>query len=167
MFKKTIVASILTTVCMCSVSAQLKTRPEQKPVVSESLVRSEESGLMFGWFDPSRFNMRQSYSMTYSSFGGRGLTIGEYVNSMFYRISDPLSVQFDLSLTHSPFNSLGGRYSNELNGFRLSRAQLNYRPTENMFFQVQFRQFTPGNWLRGFDRFESDFGLDRPEEQQR
>jgi hypothetical protein len=96
---------------------------------------------MFGFFDPSRLVMRQSYSLSYTSFGsGQGMSLGAYTNSLSYRFSDPLSVQFDVSLMHSPFGGFNDRMTKDLTGIYLTRAQLNYRPTENVLFQIQYRQ---------------------------
>ena len=149
-------------VCAMSASAQFKTRPDTRPSSGSSLVRSGGSNWLLGWFDANRFQMRQSYALSYTSMGGKGISLGEYTNSMFYQISDPLSVQFDVSLTHVPFSSFGDKFSNSLSGLRLSRAQLDYRPSENTLFQVQFRQIPSGSYLRGFPSFGSDIGLDRP-----
>jgi hypothetical protein len=142
--------------------AQFKARPETKPSSGSSLVRPDGGAWLQGWFDPSRFNMRQSYAISYSSMGGKGISIGEYTNSMMYQISAPLSVQFDVSLTHVPFSSYGDKFSQGLSGLRLSRAQIDYRPSENTLFQVQFRQIPAGAYLRGWPAYGTDLGLDRP-----
>lgn len=124
--------------------AQFKEKAGSRPSVGESLVRQQNSNLLFGWFDPSRFSMHQSYSLSYMSIGGQGLSLGVYTNSMYYKISGPLDVQFDVSLQHSPFSSFGN--SKDLSGMYLSRVQLNYRPAENMLLQVQYRQLPTMYW---------------------
>lgn len=144
------------------VSAQFKTRPETRPSSGSALVRDDGGSFLLGWFDASRFNMRQSYSLSYSTMGLQSFSVGEYMNSMMYQISDPLSVQFDISLTHVPFSSLGDRFNDGLSGLRLSRAQLDYRPSENTLFQIQFRQIPAGAYLRGWPSSGMDMGLDRP-----
>lgn len=146
--------------------AQFKNQPENHPSVSESIIRSDNSGLLFGWFDPSRLTMRHSFSLSYQTFGGRGLSMGVYTNSLMYKFSDPLDLQVDVSLMHSPFNSFGDKMKNDLSGIFLSRAQLNYRPSDNMLFQLQFRQLPPLYWLGG-NAYRSNFfdGLNRYEEE--
>ena len=150
-------------------SGQLKTRGEQKTSVSESIVRSDDGGLLFGWFDPSRLLMRHSYSMSYSAMGGQGLAIGAYTNSLFYSFSAPLSVQFDVSVMHSPYNSFGSEFSKNFSGVYLSRAQLDYRPYDNLWLQIQFRQVPSLYWLgnsglyrpgffNNFERGQSEMG---------
>lgn len=134
-----------------SAEAQWKSRTPDKVPVGESLVRSGDGGLLFGWFDPARFSMGHSYSMSYTTSRGMGYSLGEYTNSMRYQISDPLSIRLDLSLSHSPFDSYGGKLGQELSGFRISRAELNYRPSDNTFLQIQFRQVPSSRYLMGFD----------------
>ncbi len=133
-----------------SATAQWKSKPDEKVPVSESLVRSDRGGLLFGWFDPANFTMGHSYSMSYTTSGGMGYSLGEYTNTMLYQISDPLSVRLDLSLSHSPFDSYGGRLGRELSGFRVSNAELNYRPSENTSLRLQFRQLPANPYLMGF-----------------
>jgi len=130
--------------------AQWKTQPQDKVPVGESLMRTDGDGLLFGWFDPSRFSMGHTYSLSYTTMGGKGYSLGEYTNSMRYQISDPLSIRLDLSLSHSPFDSYGGKLGQELSGFRISRAELNYQPSKNTFLQIQFRQLPPSQYLMGF-----------------
>lgn len=122
---------------------QFKTADQPRPTVSESLVR-QDGGLLFGWFDPSRFSMHQSYSLSYSTAGGHGMSLGVYTNSMFYQISKPLDVQFDVSVMHSPYSSFGN--AKDLSGIYLSRAQLNYRPSKNMLLQISYRQLPSMYW---------------------
>jgi len=121
-------------------SAQFKSKTDDETNVSGSLLRSEGDNLWFGWFDPNRFSMHQSFSLSYTSFGGQGISLGVYTNSMMYQISDPLSVQLDLSLVQSPSNSFGGKFGSDLSGIYLSRAALNYKPSENSLLSIQFHQ---------------------------
>jgi hypothetical protein len=157
-----LLTAFLLTLGVASVAAQFKARPETRPSSGSSIVREDGGGFLQGWFDASRFNMRQSYALTYSTMGGKGISVGEYTNSMMYQISAPLSVQFDFSLTHVPFSSYGDKFTQGLSGLRLSRAQLDYRPSENTLFQIQFRQIPSGAYLRGWPSYGSDLGLDRP-----
>jgi hypothetical protein len=159
---KVLLTTLLLTASVVVASAQFKVRPETRPSTGSSLVREDGGSFLLGWFDASRFAMRQSYGLTYSSMGGRGISVGEYTNSMMYQISDPLSLQFDVSLTHVPFSSYGDKFNKGLSGLRLSRAQLDYRPSENTLFQIQFRQIPAGAYLRGWPGYGTDLGLDRP-----
>jgi hypothetical protein len=149
--------------CFTTASAQFKSTVDPQSTVSQSILRPDDGGLLFGWFDPSKFDMRQSFSMSYTSFGGQGLSLGVYTNSMMYKVSNDLDIRADVSLMASPFNSFGKQAQNSLSGLFLNRAEINYRPWKNTLFQVQYRQLPAfyglgtgygfGSYLlNGFDR---------------
>jgi hypothetical protein len=133
--------------------AQFRSQPEVSSSVAGTLIRPDDGGLIFGWFDPSRLTIRNSYSLSYTSSGNRGYSIGNLTSSLAYQISNPLWVQFDISLLHSPFNNLGGNFAKDITGVYLSRAELNYRPSKNMLLQIQYRQLPAMYWLNNYDRF--------------
>lgn len=156
-----LVYSIMAIVLMYgTVSAQFKTKYDEQPSVSQSLLRSDDSGLLFGWFDASRLKMAQSFSMSYQSFGKQGLALGVYTNSLSYQVSEPLSLQMDISVMHSPYSSLGGDFAKSLSGVYLSRAELNYRPSENTLFQIQFRQLPASLYYGGYGFGGTYWGFD-------
>ncbi len=142
---------------------QLRTQVEAPPSVAGYVAKPVSSSLFLGFLDPSAFSMRHSYSLSYTSFAGQGLSMGVYTNSMFYKISDPLDVQVDFSLMHSPYNTLGSEMQNQLSGLFISRAQLNYRPSDNMWFQIQFRQVPPMYWMGNYRTSNFFHGIDRYE----
>ncbi|MGB9773433.1 MAG: hypothetical protein ACP5JH_00275 [Bacteroidota bacterium] len=122
-----------------TVNAQLKTQlPEAG--VTQSLLRNPTGIPWFGLFDPSRFQMRHSLSFSYLNIGGQSLSMGMYTNSMFYQISNPLSVRLDVSMIYSPMGSFSPRVQNSLNGIFINRAEINYRPSKDFLLQFQFRQ---------------------------
>ena len=164
--KKLIFVTVLLVVSSTILLCQFKSRPEYLPSVTESLIRQDDGGLLFGWFDPSRLVMHNSYTLSYTTSGGKGYSLGTLTSSLEYQISNPLSVQFDVSLMHSPFNNIGGRFANDVSGIYLSRAELNYRPSKNMLFQIQYRQLPAMYWLNNFDRFGFIAGSDRIEEEE-
>jgi hypothetical protein len=148
-------------VLLCGMlSAQFKTKMNDQPNVSESLIRSDDSGLLFGWFDPGKLKMSQSYSLSYQTFGSNGFALGVYTNSMSYQISKPLSVQMDVSLMHSPYSSMGDQFGKSLSGIYLTRAELNYQPSDNTLFQIQFRQMPQALYYGGYGFGGSYWGLD-------
>jgi len=117
----------------------------EKPNVYDSMVKPADiSNLIFGFFNPDNFQMRHSYSLSYYSIGGRGIALGVYTNSMLYRISNPLTLRVDWSLTYSPFSSFGKQFQNDLSGLFLNRAELDYRPSKNFRINLQFRQLPGG-----------------------
>ncbi len=158
---KSLVSLVLAFILVNGIAfAQFKTNVQQDPSVSQSLVRSDDSGLLFGWFDPSKLKMAQSFSMSYQTFGNQGLALGVYTNSLSYQISQPLSLQMDVSVVHSPYSSLGGDFSKSLSGIYLSRAELNYKASDNMLFQIQYRQLPASLYLGGYGFGGSYWGFD-------
>jgi hypothetical protein len=155
--KQALIVGLLLLVVLGTAPAQFKSQTSSSPGVSSSIVRQDDGGLLFGWFDPGKLIMRQSYSLSYMTSGGHNLSLGVYTNSLSYQISDPLSVQFDVSLMHSPYNNLGSKVGSDLTGLYLTRAQLNYRPSENTMLQLQFRQL-PSMYYLNNDRSWGMFG---------
>ena len=145
---------------------QFRSQPEARSSAGESLLRPDDGGLLFGWFDPSRLTMHNSYTLSYTTSGSKGYSLGELTSNIAYQISDPLSVQFDVSLLHSPFNNLGGNFANNISGIYLTRAELNYRPSKNMFLQIQYRQLPSMYWLNNYDRMGFMPSYDRIDEEE-
>ncbi len=127
--------------------AQLKSQEPSHPSVANALVRpaASISGLL-GWFNPDNFMMQHNFSFQYMSAGGYGLSLATYTNSMSYKIADPLDVRFDVSLQGSPFGQYGAAQRSDLNRLYLSRAELNYRPWENVSIRFLYRQIPFGGF---------------------
>lgn len=86
--------------------------------------------------DPNKFSMSHSYSLSFTTFGGNSYNYGLYLNTMKYRLADPLTMYMQIGFQHQPFGSgLGnGPLNNEI---FISGAGMEYKPSEN--FKVQFR----------------------------
>ena len=122
-------------------AAQFKPDNDSQPTVSESLVHpSSNLGSLFGLLNSENFRMRHSISMSYLSFGGGGLSLASYTNSMLYKIADPLHLRFDVTIQGSPFGNSLGINQNDLSRIFISNAELNYHPSENMFIDVRYGQ---------------------------
>ena len=133
-----------------SSTAQLRSQDEQPVSAAQSLVRPTPGISDFlGLLNPDNFMMRHSFSLSYLSAGGQGLSMASYTNSMFYKIADPLNVRFDLTLQGSPFGQNGSFSQSSLNKLFVSRAELNYRAADNMFFKIEYNQI-PYNSFRGY-----------------
>jgi hypothetical protein len=125
--------------------AQFKASGRDDSRISESLIQSGSPSFFFGWFDPSRFQMHHSVSFSYLTAGGQGMSLGTYTNSMQYQFADNLNARADVSLSYMPTNSFSRFGKQDLSNIYLSRAQIDYRPWENMSIQVQYRAapYTP------------------------
>lgn len=92
------------------------------------------SGLSFG--NPNRFSMSQSYSVGFTSGSFGSYSSGLYLNTVSYRLADPLILSADIGF-HTPFySSFGGPGSGNgstpgLGSLVLPHVGLEYRPSEN------------------------------------
>jgi hypothetical protein len=135
-----VLVALVVVLAYTRVSAQFKSQVEEKPSVAESMIRPDDSGNFLGFFNPQNFMMRQSFSFSTMLLGGKSIGLAMYTNSMFYKVSDPLNVRLDVSLMRSPFNSLGKDFQSDVNKLFISRAEVNYKPFDNMIIQFQYRQ---------------------------
>lgn len=146
------IASVVFGIVLVSVPAlaQFRSQTDNQPSVSQSLVKPNASmSSWLGLLNAENFRMRHSFAFNYFASGGYALSLASYTNSMFYRIADPLSVRFDVTLQGSPF---GNFQQNDFSKVFLSRAELNFRPSDNTFIKLQFNQ-VPFNRFYYYDRF--------------
>ena len=111
--------------------AQFRGTEPRPPSVSEKIASSSDQNLLFGFLNTDKFSMSHNLSMSYASMGSAGMGVTMYTNSMRYQISNPLSVQADVSVVYSPFSSLGNAFQKEIGGIYLNRAQVDYQPSKN------------------------------------
>jgi hypothetical protein len=133
--------------------AQFKTQVEQESRVSEGIFQRPETNLLFGWFNPEKFHMQHQLSFSYLTMGGEGVSLGTYTNSMMYEFAQNLNARADVSLSYSPFGSssvYGKGMSNSLSSVYLSRAEVNYKPWDNVYVQFQFRRSPYGGYYSPF-----------------
>jgi hypothetical protein len=159
---------VVAVVALCMVlsqetRAQFKTSTETQPSVLGSLFRSSNSSSdWLGFFNPNNFQMHQSYSMSYATFGGQGIALARYTNSMMYQFSNNLDARVDVSVQHSPYSSFGSKIANSLNGVYLDRAELNYRPAKDVVIQFSFQQNPWAyDYYSPFQRYSTGFGFDQ------
>jgi hypothetical protein len=127
-----------------STNAQLKSQVDQQTSAARSLVHPNASiSSFFGLLNSDDFRMQHSFSVSYLAGSGYGLSLANYTNSMFYRIAGPLDARVDLTLMGSPFGSYG-LGDNHFNKLYVSRAELNYRPSDNTVLRLGFSQMPFG-----------------------
>ena len=112
----------------------------------------------FSLFDPSKLKMSQSYSFGYYSGQGGSGSIGYYLNSLEYRISNPLKVRVDLGFLHNPGAMLSRNSSISKSGAFIPGVSVDWRPSPNFNFRLDVRQipytgynnyngyYNPGYW---------------------
>ena len=134
-------------------SAQLKSQLAEETRVSEGLVKPAEPSLLLGWFDPSKFQMHHMFDISYQTMGGQGISLTTYTNSMTYEFANNLNARADVSMSYSPYNSFtsfNGK-KNDLSSIYLSRAEVNYKPWDNVLVQFQYRQLPYGSYYSPFN----------------
>lgn len=115
---------------------------EKKPVTSADAIGTSRIDNKFSLLDLSRLEMRHSYSVSYFSAGGSGTTIAMYMNSMKYRISNPLTLKINLAWVHQPgalFSKNRGTPTDY--GKILPSFTLEYRPSEKFYFELGYHSY--------------------------
>jgi hypothetical protein len=140
--------------------AQFKNTGLDNPSVKDGLIDHSGGGNLFGFLNSDNFLMKHSYDLSYSAFGGQGVALGVYTNSMFFKIIPNLNVQTDISIVNSPYSTLGKNFQNSLNGIYLSRAAVNYQPFKDVSISLQYRN-VPGAYNPYLYDGLSPFGLEK------
>lgn len=132
-------------------SAQLKSQQPEK-INFASLLRYglQPAGLvgLIG-LDPNRLHVSQSYTLSYMTLGGKAISQGVYLNSMQYNFSVPLSVNVEWGLMHSPMAAVGVN-SPFQNGLFISRAGLEYKPSDNFQIGIQYSTYPDYYYRRDY-----------------
>lgn len=141
-------------------NAQYKDSGFHESDIKNAMIDNSPSSF-FGFLKSSNFQMHQTYDFSFSSFGnGQGLALGVLTNSMFYKFSDKLNGQLDISLVHSPYSTLGKDFQNSINGIYVSRAAINYQPWKNTLISVQYRN-VPNTYYNPFNPYHTyGYGYD-------
>lgn len=118
----------------------------------------------FSLLNPNRFSMRQSYSVGFASGSFGSSSSGLYLNTLSYRLADPLTLSADVGF-HTPLYSSGAfsQGSRGGAGFQdprlgstlvLPRVGLEYKPTEHTSMSLQL--------FNGRDAYKAYGGLYDP-----
>ncbi len=131
---------------------QFKSESERKVDIRGGITNYEPSSFLLGFFNPENFDMKHSVSLSYGNFGNQGMALSVYTNSMSYKFTDNLNVEMNASLVNSPYSTFGDAVTNSINGFHITRAQLNYQPAENFRVVLQYRG-GPGAYYSPYDYY--------------
>lgn len=121
-----------------SVFAQFKDHGFPTKSVSDGII-DQSAGSLFGFLNSDNFMMRHSFNMSYSAFGNQGLALGVYTNSMMLKLTDNMNIQMDASIVQSPYSTFGKDFQNQLSGLYITKAAFNYKPWDDVFISVQYR----------------------------
>jgi hypothetical protein len=95
----------------------------------------------FRLFDPARLKIGQSYSLSYFSGGpGGSQSVGVYTSSIGYQLADPLYMQLDLGVVHSPGALFGGE-GRSLDAQIRPNFFLRYTPSNKFNLLIDVRTF--------------------------
>jgi hypothetical protein len=153
--KNIFVFCVLSAITVGTAFSQFRGAEPQAPSVSEAMVKPSGGTALFGFFNPDNFKMSHSISMNYMSFGGQGVGMTMYTNSMQYRVSDPLLVSADVSMMFSPFGSAARSFQNDINKIFLNRARIDYMPSKDFHISLQYRNI-PMNYA---SPYSSGYGM--------
>src|SRR3989304_3681627 len=87
----------------------------------------------FSLLDPSRLQIRNSYSFSYVAAGKYSGSFGLYQTSIGYKVSNPLYVQVDLGYLHQP---LTFKNNLDLNNRFFPNYHLYFNPSQNFHFSI-------------------------------
>ncbi len=135
--KKTFIILLLLTIS--NSFAQFRDDLNKSVDVKSGILNKSGFGSLLGLFGIEDFQMKHSFGLSYSAFGGGGMALGNYTNSMFFQFNDQLNLQADISVLNSPYSSYGKDFANQINGLYLNRVQMNYKISENMKVSLQYR----------------------------
>ena len=102
------------------------------------------------FFKSSKFQMHESYEMTFSSMGGHYYNQNILTNTMLFQLTPRLTGRLDLSMAHSPFGQ--GLITNNKDQFRffIRNAELNYKLGKNSALSIHFSEVPYSNYYSPF-----------------
>jgi hypothetical protein len=149
--KKYILLAVL--LFVITAQAQFKESPFKTESPSNGILNtSSNSSSLLGFIHPENFSMHHSFGLSYLSFAGQGISLANYTNSMMYKFSDNMNIQLDASFVTSPYSSLGKDFQNSLQGIYISKAAFNYKPWDDVYISVQYRNM-PNAYYNPYSRF--------------
>ena len=92
--------------------------------------------LLGGLLNTDRMTMSHSFSFSYANIGGHGLLLNTYLNTIHYRISNPLWLQLQIGILNTPYNSLA---PNSPATQFFGGADLFYQPSDKFQLHIGFQ----------------------------
>ncbi len=141
--KRKKIFSIVAWAWLCPMLAFSQVQEQKKAIFAAGDSWAKPSGILNALLDPSKFSMSQSYSLSFLSSGSRSFNQGLYMNQMTYRFSNPLIMRVAIGYLHQPF---GGPILAKNAGGNLfvQKASLQYRPSKNTVFSIQYESLPYG-----------------------
>ena len=109
-------------------------------------------------FDPARFNMHQTYTMSFISGGGQSTGLGVFTNTFAYKAAEDLLISANISAVYSPYSSLGSAFQKSINGIYLSSARLDWKMGEHTSMRIEYNGMPYSNsYYSPFGYYDSPF----------
>jgi len=133
-------ALFLSMMFVCIAGAQ--TKPGKSNIIEPSTTQllQKPNGFLNSLFDPSRFSMKHSYSVSLFSMGRQTFSQGLYLNTMNFRFSNPLTMQVSVGFMHQPLGKFGNMPAENGKLF-LQHARLQYKPSDKMSFTIDYQSY--------------------------
>jgi hypothetical protein len=146
-----------------STTAYAQFRPERAGEPSRSTMEAmvSEPSWVSELFNPDRWSTRQTYSFSYSQFGGASIGLTSFTNSFIFKAAENVRVSADVAMIYSPFSSFGGQSSKALNGIYLSNAQLDWQLDDKTYLQIQYSGLPALYPFQSQSSLLNNFGLPR------
>ncbi len=123
------------------------------PSIMDGITNYSPSGFISNFLNPNNFKMSHSISTSYSAFGGNGVALSTYTNSMAFRLTENMNLEVDASIIASPYSSFGEEHQKSINGIYLTRAQLNYKISEKSHLTIQYLNLPPGSFYNRYNNY--------------
>lgn len=119
---------------------------QYKEIPKETKVKLKSgNGLILGFINPKNFSIYHSVNLQYVTMGNSSMSIASYTATLNYSILKNLNVSADVTMQYSPYATLGLNnsvldkdFQNSFNGINLSRVSLQYKPSDNMFINIDY-----------------------------
>ena len=122
---------LLMLLCLTAGQLAAQTGAAGNPTGGSTLF-TQPKGFLDALFNPSRFSMSHSYTMSVGSYGSQSYNQGLYLNTMRFQLADPLFMQMRIGYAHQPLggNSFLGQ-SEKAGQFFLQQLYMEYKPFNN------------------------------------
>jgi hypothetical protein len=128
----------LVVTCLIPLSAFAQVVDSNSGKFSEYLRSGNDYRL--GILDPSRLSFSHYISSSYISSGGEGVMRNLFMETIGYRLSNPLTLTFNVGYMHEPYSTMTSEGPLQSGKF-LGSAALTWRPAENMFLHFEIANY--------------------------
>jgi len=133
---------LLSVLTVLPLHAQSSLPTRQPDFDARSLMGSENRSVSgFALMNPNRFSMHQSYSVTASSSRAGTTSSGLYLNTLGYKVSDPLFLYADVGMYTPIHSTVAGMRDNAGatgTSLVLPRFGLEYKPSDRWTFNLEW-----------------------------